>query len=146
MQLKCQWEEGYLFKTQVGEHWVSQDSKPPIGKGSAPTPKELVLSGLVGCTSMDVVGWLKKKRQPLKKFLIEANATQSETHPRVFTRIVLNYIFEGDLDKSVVSEAVRLSQTQYCGVSAMLSKTAKIQYDIHLNHEKIESAEASFAL
>jgi putative redox protein len=95
-----------------------------------PSPMETVLMALCGCTSVDVVSILKKKRQELTGLRVTAVAEQSETPPRVFTRIKLTYAVSGKLSRKAVEDAVRLSKEKYCSVSAMLEKTAAIEYEI----------------
>lgn len=95
-----------------------------------PSPMEAVLMSLCSCTSVDVVSILKKKRQELSGLRVTAVAEQSETPPRVFTRIKLTYAVSGKLSRAAVEDAVRLSKEKYCSVSAMLEKTAVIGYEI----------------
>jgi putative redox protein len=97
---------------------------------SGPSPMEAVLMGLCGCTSVDVVAILQKKRQPLTGLCVSAAATQSETAPRVFTQIKLTYAVSGKLSRKAVEDAVTLSKDKYCSVSKMLEKAAKIDYEI----------------
>lgn len=134
------------FSAEAGELSVTMDAKPPIGAGSALTPKELVVAGLCGCTGMDIVALLKKYKQPLESLEIEADSTPREGgHPAVFQEIRLVFNFRGALERDKVLEAVRLSQTKYCGVSAMLSKALPIQYAVRLNEELIGSGKADFS-
>jgi putative redox protein len=95
-----------------------------------PSPMETVLMALCGCTSVDVVSILKKKRQELTGLRVSAVAEQSETPPRVFTRIRLTYAVSGTLSRKAVEDAVRLSKEKYCSVSIMLEKAAAIEYEI----------------
>jgi putative redox protein len=95
-----------------------------------PSPMEVVLMALCSCSSVDVVSILKKKRQELTGLRVSAVAEQSETPPRVFTRIKLTYAVSGTLSRKAVEDAVRLSKEKYCSVSAMLEKTAAIEYEI----------------
>jgi putative redox protein len=95
-----------------------------------PSPMEAVLMALCGCTSVDVVSILKKKRQPLTGLHVSAMAEQSETPPRVFTRIKLTYAVSGKLSRKAVEDAVSLSKNTYCSVSKMLEKSAAIDYKI----------------
>jgi putative redox protein len=85
---------------------------------------------LCGCTSVDVVSILKKKRQPLTGLRVTAVAEQAETAPRVFTKITLTYTVRGKLSRKAVGDAVALSKNTYCSVSKMLEKAAAIDYQI----------------
>jgi len=94
---------------------------------------------------MDVIALLKKHKQDVKKFDVEAEVTKSKGgYPEVFTGIHLTFNAEGNIEKDKLIEAVTLSQTKYCGVSAMLVKAVPIDYDITLNGEKIGSEKLTF--
>lgn len=93
---------------------------------SGPTPMELVLIGLCGCTGMDVISILKKKRQSFTDFQVKATAERAEDHPRVYTKIHLEFVVEGDVTPEALERSIELSETKYCSASAMLSKTAEI--------------------
>jgi putative redox protein len=95
-----------------------------------PSPMEAVLMSLCGCTSVDVVSILKKKRQPLTGLRVSATAEQAATPPRVFTKIKLTYAVSGKLSRKAVEDAVSLSKNTYCSVSKMLEKAAAIEYEI----------------
>jgi putative redox protein len=95
-----------------------------------PSPMEAVLMALCSCTSVDVVGILKKKRQALTALRVSAAATQAPSPPRVFTHIKLTYAVRGQLSRKAVEDAVSLSKNKYCSVSLMLEKAAKIEYEI----------------
>ena len=103
------------------------------GLGSGMNPKKMLLGSLNACSGMDVVEMLKKMRIAFTKFEIEAEAEQTEEHPKVFKSINMVYRIDvkpEDLDK--VTRAVTLSQEKYCGVSAMLAKHCTINYTIEL--------------
>jgi putative redox protein len=99
------------------------DAKKPIGRDTAMTPKELVVAGLCGCTAMDVVAYLRKSKCPAATLEVTADVETSKGgHPTVFERVTLQFRVTGDVDPVKLEEAVHLSQTEYCGVSAMLTK------------------------
>ena len=88
---------------------------------------ELLLIGLAGCTAMDVVSILKKKRQSFTGLEVRVTAERAETHPKVYTRIHLEFVVKGKgADPRAVERSIELSQTKYCSASAMLSKVAEI--------------------
>jgi len=97
---------------------------------SACSPMEMVLLGLCGCTASDVVGILRKKREPFTGLEVKAKADRADGHPAVYTAIHLTYIVHGNVTPKAMEDAVRLSKEKYCSVSAMLEKTAKITYTI----------------
>jgi putative redox protein len=145
MKLKSVWDKKMRFTAGAESHSVSTDTKPPIGDDTAMTPKQLLIAAICGCTGMDVVALLKKYKQPLSKFEIEAEASVTEgAHPVVFNGVHLGFKLEGALDKEKVLEAITLSQTKYCSVSAMLSKAFPINYTVQLNSEIIGEGAARF--
>ena len=97
---------------------------------TANTPMELVLLALCGCTASDVVGILRKKREPFTAFEVRAAAERADGYPAVFTSIHLTYSVRGQVSQKAMADAVRLSKEKYCSVSAMLEKTAKITHTI----------------
>lgn len=145
MHLSCHWQDGMKFVGIADGHETSMDANKPFGGGSAATPKDLLVLSVCGCTGMDVVGLLKKHKQPFEEFGIEADVTKSEgVHPAVFTRMNLTFRLRGAIDPSILIEAVQLSQTKYCGVSAMLSLAVPIEYRIELNGEEVGKGKAKF--
>ena len=94
------------------------------------SPVELVLIGLCACTASDVVGILRKKREPFTSLEVRATAERSETFPKVYTAIRLLYRVGGNVTHKAMEDAVRLSKEKYCSVSAMLEKTARIEFEI----------------
>ena len=97
---------------------------------TANSPMELVLLGLCGCTASDVVGILRKKREPFTGLEVRAAGERASGHPAVYTAIHLTYLVRGQVSRKAMEDAVRLSKEKYCSVSAMLEKTAKITYTI----------------
>jgi len=97
---------------------------------SASSPMELVLIALCGCTASDVVGILRKKREPFTSLEVRARGERAETFPKVFTTIRLTYRVGGKVTPKAMEDAVRLSKEKYCSVSAMLEKSAKIEVAI----------------
>ena len=97
---------------------------------TASSPMELVLLALCGCTASDVVGILRKKRQPFTGLQVFAEAERFDGYPAVYTDIKLIYRVRGSVTPKAMEDAVRLSKEKYCSVSAMLEKTAKINYSI----------------
>jgi putative redox protein len=97
---------------------------------TANTPMELVLIALCGCTASDVVGILKKKREPFTSLEVSAEGERAEGYPAVYTEIKLKYRVGGKVSPKAMEDAVRLSKEKYCSVSAMLEKTANIKFEI----------------
>lgn len=146
MKLICNWNGKMKFTAEADNHKVEMDTKSPIGTDSALTPKQLLLAGICGCTAMDVAALLKKYKQSLDSFQIEADTSLTEgVHPAIFKEVRLVFKLKGHLDSKKVLEAVTLSQTKYCGVSAMVSKAVPISYTVELNGEKIGEGHADFS-
>lgn len=145
MKLQCSWNDKMKFTARSGEHAVEMDTSAPMGSDTALTPKQLLVAGICGCTAMDVVALLKKHKQPLESFQIEADATPTEgIHPAVYKEIKLVFKLKGSLDEAKVMESVVLSQTKYCGVTAMVSKAVPITYTVELNGKSIGAGRAEF--
>jgi putative redox protein len=97
---------------------------------TASTPMELVLVALCGCTASDVVGILRKKREPFTSLEVRAQGERATGYPAVYTEVKLTYRVGGKVSRKAVEDAVRLSKEKYCSVSAMLERTAKITANI----------------
>ena len=97
-------------------------------RNSAPGPMELLLLGLGACTATDVVTILAKKRQKLEGLEVLVSGERAAEPPRVWTKLELVYRLRGALQEKAVRDAIELSETKYCSVSAMLRKTAPITY------------------
>jgi len=92
---------------------------------------ETFLMALGGCTGMDVVPILRKMRAPLESLTIHITANQRAEHPRVFTNVHVRFIATGSgLRPEQVKKAVKLSEEKYCSISAMLSKTATLSFEV----------------
>jgi len=130
MQATVKWSDKMQFTgTGNGGHSVLLDGDNKVGN----SPMELVLIALCGCTAFDVVSILQKKREPFTAVEVSAQAEKAPDPPRVFTDIKLLYRVAGNVARKAVEDAVRLSEEKYCSVAAMLNKTARITYEIHLD-------------
>ncbi len=91
-------------------------------------PMELLIMGLAGCTAMDVVSILTKKRQVITAFEVKVDGQRATEHPRVFTHITIEYIITGhQVDPEAVERAIELSATKYCPAQAMFGKIVPIE-------------------
>ena len=111
----------------TSRHSIVMDTAP---EKTANSPMELVLLALCGCTASDVVGILRKKREPFTGLEVTAKGERADGYPAVYTSIHLTYIVRGQVSQKAMEDAVRLSKEKYCSVSAMLEKTAEITYTI----------------
>lgn len=145
MKAVVAWKESMVFVGSADDHDLLMDAKAPIGKGTAPTPKELVALGMGGCTAMDVIALLKKYKQLPASFKIDIEIVPAAgKQPAVFESARLTYLVEGQVDPERLLEAVRLSQSKYCSISAMLSKSFPIDYRVELNGQEIGTGRAKF--
>lgn len=116
------------------------------GTPAGPSPKELILAALCGCTGTDVVDLLKKFGVEYDKFELEARADLTTTHPKVFKAIDLRYYITGPIEKKEsMIEAIKRSTHQYSGTAAMLSKACPIEYKIFVNQVQIADGKAEFS-
>jgi putative redox protein len=125
-QVLAEWRGGMGFvgcnqtggEVQIG----TIDGKPGVG------PMEMLLLGLAGCTGMDIVSILEKKRQELQDLKIQVRGKRADTFPKVYTEIEVEYQLWGeDLDPKAVEQAIELSEQKYCSASIMLGATARIK-------------------
>lgn len=145
MKALVHWKEEMQLSGECNGQTLAMDAKSPIGKGLGFTPKELVAIGIGGCTAMDVIALLKKHKQELKSLEVETEAEQTTgVQPAVFKTVHLIFRATGAVEKGKLMEAVELSQSKYCGVSAMIAHSAKITFSVELNGETIGSGEAKF--
>jgi putative redox protein len=116
-------------------HWVPMDTTPEVGGADgASRPLEMLLIALGGCTSMDVLSILAKKRIKVDDYEVVLDAERAEEHPRILTKIDLVYHFYGDnLRPEDLQQAVHLSEEKYCSVSAMLRKACPVSTRIEIH-------------
>jgi putative redox protein len=108
----------FTARTGSGHEIVLDDSEGNAG----PRPVELLLVGQAGCTGMDVMSILQKKRQEVTRYEVSVSAEQRESNPAIYTRADVVHIVEGPaIDEAAVRRAIELSATKYCSVAAMLS-------------------------
>ena len=133
MSVSAKWSTGLLFEgvSASGQN-VQLSGDPQTGF----KPLELMLVSLAGCTGMDVISILEKKRQNVTHFSVDVSGERQEEHPRVYTSIHIKYVVTGvALDPAAVERAVELSETKYCPAQAMLSKAAEITHEIEIINE-----------
>jgi len=128
-EARAVWKGDMTFESEGRKDiGVVMDTIPEVGgdnKGF--TPMELILVGLAGCTGMDVISILRKKRQDVTGFEVITRGTNAEEHPRVYTEIEIEYVVRGhNVDPKAVTRAIELSEGKYCPATNMLNKTAKI--------------------
>jgi putative redox protein len=126
------WKTGQAFDSYQSNAKIEIDAKAGF------SPKALLLSGLAGCSGIDVVEVLEKMRVPFADLKIEVEAEQTDEHPRVFKDIHINYIIRtAEENRDKVKKAIDLSLDKYCGVSAMLKKNSAIHYIITIQSDSL---------
>ena len=124
MQTSVQWLENVAFEAQSesGHKVIMDGSAEYGGENRGPRPMELILMGLGGCASFDIVTILKKSRQNVTDVVCQLKAERADTIPAVFTKIHLHFVVTGhDVKDKQVAKAVELSAEKYCSASKMLS-------------------------
>lgn len=128
---KAIWADGERYIGEASSrHALVMDTG---SEKTASSPMELVLIALCGCTASDVVGILRKKREPFTRLEVTASGERATGYPAVYTEISVVYRIAGKVSRKAVEDAVRLSKEKYCSVSAMLEKTAKITSKIEID-------------
>lgn len=132
-EIECKWTGDMAFESLVNGHKLILDANEEFGgKDKGPRPKPLLLVALAGCSGMDVVSILKKMREPLSWFNARIQGEQGEEHPIHYNRIKMIFEFKASdgLNDENVHKAIKLSLERYCGVHAMLEKSAQIDYEV----------------
>jgi putative redox protein len=130
MQATVTWDHGLTF-AGTADSGFTVDLGGAVSAGGDDDgfrPMELILVGLIGCTAMDVISILQKKRQQVTGFTVRATAERADEHPKVFTRAVIEYVVTGhDIDSKAVERALELSEQRYCPAQAMLGQVFPIE-------------------
>ena len=135
MKTRISWKGNVSFLAESGSgHTVLMDGAPEAGgQNLGPRPMELLLMGLGGCTSFDVVLILKKARQDITDCVVEIEALRASSDPKVFTDIHLHFIITGhNIKTQQVERAIDLSAEKYCSASIMLKQTVNITHDYEI--------------
>ena len=139
MRASVKWLGGRAFEgTPASGHTVIMDSSPDFGgEDKGIRPMEMLLLGLGGCTSIDVMNILQKSRQDVTDCVAEIEAERADTEPKVYTRIHVHFKVTGrGVDPARVERAIALSAEKYCSASIMLGKTAEMSHDFEIIEHK----------
>lgn len=132
MDASVTWKGKMAFEAEAGTSFrLDLDADTTVGgQGNGFRPMQLIAMGLVGCTAMDVISILGKKRQAVTDFQVQVHAGRAPEHPKVFTEAVIEYLVTGKgIDEAAVVRAIELSATRYCPAQAMLSKAFPMQLE-----------------
>src|SRR5260370_37073765 len=135
-------ETGMCFDAEAGSgHHLTLDAAEHAGGQNVGfRPMELLLVGLAGCTGMDVITILRKKRQDVTAYEAHVTGIRAEEHPMVFVEITVEHIVTGhNVQPEAVARAIQLSEQQYCGAGARLGKVAHLTHTFRL----VEAAQTS---
>ena len=125
------WKGGEKFESTYRQASIELDGTNGF------SPKALLLSGLAGCTGIDVVMLLEKMRVPFSDLQIEVETQVVETHPKVFKDIAVVYTLKAEEEnRDKIIKAIELSLNKYCGVAAMLQKNSSIRYTLEIQPEQ----------
>jgi len=141
MTARATLETGMRFDAQAGSgHHVTQDAAEHGGGANAGfRPMELLLVGLAGCTGMDVISILRKKRQRVTGYEVQVQGVRAEEHPMVFVEITVEHVVTGhQIQPEAVARAIALSEERYCGAGATLGKVAHLTHTYRI----VEAVEA----
>ena len=135
MDAKVVWQNKMSFEGSADTGFsLPLGASPAVGgDNDGFRPVELLAVGLAGCTAMDVVSILQKKKQTIESFEVRVHVDQAGEHPKVFTQIEIEYVITGgDISREAIERAVQLSTEKYCPAHAMLSQAVTIrhQYEI----------------
>lgn len=129
MKISTQWQQDLTF---TGTNELGQ-SITMDGEGNAPSPMQLILMAVGGCSSIDVVMILKKSRQEIVDCVCQLEAQRADTIPKVFTKVHAHYVVTGkNLKPNQVERACNLSMDKYCSASLMLSKSVEISHSFEI--------------
>jgi len=128
----------FVARTGTGHHLLLDDADGATG----PKPIELVAVAMAGCTAFDVITVLRqKKHQKVTGYEVRVEADQTERPPQVFTNVRVHHVVTGhEIDPAAVEEAIRLSESKYCSVEAMLRQIASFTTTYEIIAEKVEAA------
>jgi len=140
VKARVQWmgpeQMSFVAEADSGHALVMDGSVEIGGRNLGPRPMELLLMGLGGCSSIDVVMILQKSRQDIRDCVVEISARRADQDPKVFTEIHLHFVISGKaLDPKRVAHAIGLSAEKYCSASIMLGKTAVVTHDYEIREE-----------
>jgi len=131
------WVEDMQFVGQgeTGHAIVMDSSEEAGGHNTGARPMEVLLMGVLGCTAMDVISILKKKRQPVKGLRIFATGDRAAEHPKYYTKIHLEYVAYGDVELEALERSAQLSEDKYCSAIATVRGRAEITRSCRVEKE-----------
>ena len=136
MQVALDWKKGLNFrgKGMSSNFSVDVDADAAVGgTEEGLRPMELVALGLGGCTGMDVISILQKKRQDVTAFQVKVTTEAAKEHPKVWTHVLIEYLITGsDIDAAAVERAIQLSADKYCPAQNMIKMAVLVETDYEI--------------
>ncbi|MCM0605772.1 MAG: OsmC family protein [Xanthomonadaceae bacterium] len=148
-EIKIRTPGKYTFDVKAEDHTLVLDAggvpgHTPLGM----SPKQVLIGAILSCSAMDVVAWLGKRKVSYSSFRAYGESELTDHQPKVFSELNVVYELAGveasEENLNHIREAVDLSMTKYCGVSAMVSKTVPIFYTVRINGEIEHRSQAKF--
>jgi putative redox protein len=137
-EIEAEWKGGGAFIGSNPSGGTVQMGK--LNEIPGISPMELILVGLAGCTGVDVVDILLKKRQPLQALKVKVRGKKAEDFPKIYTEIEVTYLVWGEgIDPTSVERAIQLSEEKYCSVSAMLRQSAQIRTSYQILDPEVQT-------
>ena len=139
MDAKVTWSQGMSFTGSADTGFnVPLGAHPSVGGANDGfRPLELMAVSLAGCTAMDVISIIQKKKQDVTAFEVQVHAEQKNEHPHVFTKAVITYLVTGhNVDEAALLRAIELSATKYCPAQSMLAKAFPMDLMYEIYEEK----------
>jgi putative redox protein len=139
MQVEAKLTGPMRFDIETGSgHQITLDANAQSGgNDEGARPMELLLVALAGCAGMDIISILRKKRQQVDAYAITIHGARADEQPKPFTHIIVEHHFTGQAIKpEAVQRAIDLTEQRYCGVSAMLGKSAHIEHTFTLQERE----------
>lgn len=137
-EIKAKWVDNLQFiAIDVENHSLVMDGSPKAGgQGTGFRPAQLLLVGLAGCTGMDVISILRKKRQQVTSLELVVSGEQVSEPPWAYQNISVEYIIKGkNIDEAAVKRAIELSETKYCSVKATLEERVNVSSSYRIENE-----------
>ena len=138
MNASVKWKSGLSFTGQADSGFsIDLGADPSVGGvNDGFRPLELMVISLAGCTAMDVISILQKKRQLITGFSVDITSERAADHPKVFSHITIHYKVHGrNVDETALVRAIELSAVRYCPAQAMLGKVVPIELVYRLEDE-----------
>ncbi|WP_156854725.1 OsmC family protein [Oceanobacillus sp. AG] len=133
MELKMEWEGKRAFSgvTPSGYPFITDGLPEFGGEGRGPTPMEMLLGTVIGCTGIDIISILEKMKLAPKAFHVKAKGDRSQSHPRRYKDIHLHYTVNGDIPEDKLYRAIELSLNKYCSVVYSLNAEITASYSLN---------------